>query len=52
MSPRKVNREDKRREVALSCFDLIHDVGMKKITVAEVAKTANIGKGTVYEYLT
>jgi len=50
MSPRKVNREEKRREVALACFDLIHDVGMKNLTVAQVAKTAGIGKGTVYEY--
>ncbi len=36
--------------MALSCFDLIHDCGIKKLTVAEVARTANIGKGTVYEY--
>lgn len=50
MSPRKVNKEEKRREVALACFDLIHDGGMKKLTVVQVAKTAGIGKGTVYEY--
>jgi AcrR family transcriptional regulator len=50
MSPKKVNKEERRREVALACFDLIHDVGMKNITVAQVAKSAGIGKGTVYEY--
>ncbi len=50
MSPKKVNKEEKRREIALACADLIHDVGMKKITVAEVARTAGIGKGTIYEY--
>ncbi len=50
MSPRKVNKDEKRREVAISCADLIHDVGMKNITVAQVARTAGIGKGTVYEY--
>ena len=50
MSPRKVNKEEKRREVALACSDLIHDVGMKCLTVAQVAKIAGIGKGTVYEY--
>ncbi|WP_419764190.1 MAG: TetR/AcrR family transcriptional regulator [Arcobacter sp.] len=50
MSPKKVNKEEKRREVALACFDLIHGGGMKKLTVAQVAKTAGIGKGTVYEY--
>lgn len=50
MSPRKVNKEDRRREIAISRTDLIYEVGMKNITVAQVAKIANIGKGTVYEY--
>ena len=50
MSPKKVNKEEKRREIAIACFDLIHDIGMKNITVAQVAKVAGIGKGTVYEY--
>ena len=50
MSPRKINKEEKRREVALACQDLIYEVGMKKLTVAEVARTAGIGKGTIYEY--
>lgn len=50
MSPKKVNKDERRREVALKCSDLIYEVGMKNITVAQVAKTAGIGKGTVYEY--
>ena len=50
MSPRKVKKEEKRREIALSCTDLIHEIGMKNITVAQVAKIAGIGKGTIYEY--
>ena len=50
MSPRKVNKDEKRREIALSCLDLIYEVGMKNLTVAEVARTAGIGKGTIYEY--
>ncbi len=50
MSPRKINKEEKRREIALSCRELIHEVGMKNLTVAQVAKTAGIGKGTIYEY--
>ena len=49
MAPRKVNKEEKRREVALACSDLVHQ-GIRKITVAEVARIAGIGKGTVYEY--
>lgn len=50
MSPRKVKKEEKRREIALSCTDVIHEIGMKNITVAQVAKIAGIGKGTIYEY--
>ncbi len=50
MSPKIVDKEQKRKEVALACADLIHDMGIKKMTVSQVAKTAGIGKGTVYEY--
>lgn len=50
MAPRVVNKEQRRKEIASSCLDLIHDVGIKKLTVAQVAKTAGIGKGTIYEY--
>lgn len=48
--PKIVNKEEKRKEIALACSDLIHEVGIKKLTVSQVAKTAGIGKGTVYEY--
>lgn len=48
--PKIVDKEQKRKDIAISCSDLIHDVGMKKLTIAQVAKTAGIGKGTVYEY--
>lgn len=49
MSPKVVDKLVKRREIALACKDLAHQ-GIKNITVAEAAKTAGIGKGTVYEY--
>ena len=50
MAPRVVNKEQRRKEIALSCLDLIHDVGIKKLTVSQVAIKAGIGKGTIYEY--
>ncbi|WP_419768399.1 TetR/AcrR family transcriptional regulator [Arcobacter sp.] len=50
MSPKKINKEIKRREIALACFDLVHDARMRNLTVADVAKKAEIGKGTIYEY--
>ncbi|AXH09123.1 TetR family transcriptional regulator [Malaciobacter halophilus] len=48
--PKIVNKEERRKEIALACSDLIHEVGIKKLTVSQVAKTAGIGKGTIYEY--
>jgi AcrR family transcriptional regulator len=50
MAPRMVDKEQRRKEIATACFNLIHDVGIKKLTVAQVAKVAGIGKGTIYEY--
>jgi len=47
--PKIVDKVAKRREIALACYDLVHN-GIRNITVAQVAKTAGIGKGTVYEY--
>lgn len=48
--PKIVDKTQKRRDIALACSDLIYEVGIKKLTVEQVAKQANIGKGTVYEY--
>lgn len=45
-----VDKEKKRREIALSSRELLLKVGIKNITVAEISKTAGVGKGTIYEY--
>ena len=45
-----VDKEKKKREIALSCKELILENGINKLTVSQVAKSAGIGKGTVYEY--
>ena len=50
MAPRVVDKEQRRKEIATTCSDLIHEMGIKKLTVAQVAKKAGIGKGTIYEY--
>ena len=44
-----VNKEEKRREIAIKCKNLLLKKGMK-VTISELAKSAKIGKGTVYEY--
>ena len=49
MAPR-VDKEQRRKEIAMACIDLIYEVGIKNLTVAQVAQVAGIGKGTIYEY--
>jgi len=44
-----VNKQEKRKEIALSCKTLFLEKGMK-VTISALAGAANIGKGTVYEY--
>ena len=45
-----VDKEKKRKQIALCCKELIVKNPINNITVSELAKAANIGKGTVYEY--
>jgi len=45
-----VNKEQKKRDIALSCKELILNNGINNLTVSQVAKAAGIGKGTIYEY--
>ena len=45
-----VNKEQKRRDIACACTDLLLKNGIKNITISHIAQTANVGKGTIYEY--
>lgn len=45
-----VNKEKKRRNIALSCRELLLDHGINSLTISHIAQTAGIGKGTIYEY--
>ncbi len=45
-----VNKEEKRKNIALSCKSLLLEHGINNLTISQIAKTAGIGKGTVYEY--
>jgi len=45
-----VDKAQKRRDIALSCSELLLEKGIKKLTVAEVAKTAGVAKGSIYDY--
>lgn len=45
-----VDKVKKRKDIALSCKELFLSKGISELTISEVAKTAGIGKGTVYDY--
>jgi len=45
-----VDKQQKKRDIALAAKELILGYGVNNITVSQIAKSANIGKGTVYEY--
>jgi len=47
-----VDKVQKRNDIALACKDLFIEKGLEKLTIAEVAKTAGVGKGTIYDYFT
>jgi len=45
-----VDKDEKRRNIALACRDLLYENGIENLTIAQIAKTAGVGKGTIYEY--
>ncbi|MEA3455099.1 MAG: TetR/AcrR family transcriptional regulator [Campylobacterota bacterium] len=45
-----VNKEEKRRAIALACSELLLEHGISDLTISQIAKTAGVGKGTIYEY--
>ncbi len=45
-----VDKKQKRKDIAVACTDLLLDKGLKNLRIADIAKTAGIGKGTVYDY--
>ena len=45
-----VDKVQKRKDIALSCMDLLLEKGIKKLTVSEVASQAGVAKGSIYDY--
>ena len=48
--PIVVNKEEKRRSIALASKSLLLEHGIKNITISKIAECAGVGKGTIYEY--
>ncbi len=45
-----VDKVQKRKDIALSCRELFVENGISDLTISRIAKTAGVGKGTLYEY--
>jgi len=50
MSPRKVDKGEKKRHIMISAIKVFAEKGLKSAKIADIAAEAGIGKGTVYEY--
>ena len=50
MSPKLVDKEKKREKILLAAIETIAKKGIKNTKIADIAKQAGIGKGTIYEY--
>jgi len=50
MSPKIVDKEEKKREIVMAAMQIFSEKGVVKTKMADIAKVANIGKGTIYEY--
>lgn len=45
-----VDKVQKRKDIALSCKELFFTNGISNLTISQIAKTAGVGKGTIYDY--
>jgi len=50
MSPRRVDKDQRRRDIALTALDVFAEKGFEATSVEQVAKAANLSKGTIYLY--
>ena len=50
MSPRIVNKEEKKQEILKVAVRIFAQKGVVKTKMADIAEAAGIGKGTIYEY--
>lgn len=50
--PKRVNKDKKKRSIILAANDIFSRDGYFNAKVEEIAKAADVGKGTIYEYFT
>jgi len=50
MSPKIVNKEEKKKQILLKAMQVFSKKGLKNSRMIDIARAADIGKGTIYEY--
>ncbi|MCD4819972.1 MAG: TetR/AcrR family transcriptional regulator [Candidatus Cloacimonetes bacterium] len=50
MTPKRVNKDEKKQEIIFAAMQVFSGKGVANTKITDIAKAANIGKGTVYEY--
>ena len=50
MSPKIVDKERRKHEIALVALEVFAEKGFESASISQIAEAAGIGKGTVYEY--
>ena len=50
MSPKIVQRDEKRKEIGFVALDHFARKGFQVSSMSQIAKAAGVGKGTIYEY--
>lgn len=50
MSPKIVDKKEKKDQIILSAIKVFVEKGFEKTTVNDIAQAVGIGKGTIYEY--
>jgi len=50
MSPKIVDKQQRKREITLAALEVFADRGFDATSMSQIAEAAGIGKGTLYEY--
>ena len=50
MSPKIVDRDLRRREIAMAALEVFAEHGFEATSISQIAAAAGVGKGTIYLY--
>lgn len=50
MSPKRVDKKEKRKTILQAAMHIAAIKGMRNLKIGDIAETAGVGKGTIYDY--